>query len=83
MDEKDPGTIIPPSPSALRGLMFQGIVGVFEGRVSVPMANAAASLSAEIHKSIKQEWDMRDYAMSLGLKEGRVLLGVLGDESAD
>ena len=45
----------------LRRVMAEAIVGVMEGRVSVPQANAVAALATEVHKSIRQEWDMRVY----------------------
>ena len=46
----------------LRGALLASIEGVLEGRVNVSQANAIASLSGELHKSIRQEWDMRVYA---------------------
>lgn len=57
----------------LRGSLLATIEGVLEGRVNVAQANAVAGLSAELHKSIRQEWDMRVYANeNLNLDSGRV-----------
>lgn len=50
------------SPADLRRQLLSCISGVLEGKVSVPQANAIAGASAEVHKSIRQEWDMRIYA---------------------
>lgn len=69
--------------SDLRGALLATIEGVLEGRVNVSQANAVAELSSEVHKSIRQEWDMRVYANeNLSLSGGEVvkLLGVEGAE---
>jgi hypothetical protein len=64
----------------LRAVLLQAIVGTLEGRVSVPMANAVSGLSAQIHSSIRQEWDMRCYAAeNFSYKHGEVLR-LLGSE---
>lgn len=80
-EKKREGVLID-SPAALRGLLVEAMVGVLEGRVSVPQANAVAGLGVEVHKSIRQEWDMREYVLkNLSLREGRVLLKVIdGDD---
>lgn len=58
----------------LRGALLASIEGVLEGRVNVAQANAVASLSGELHKSLKQEWDMRIYANeNLTLDSGKVI----------
>ena len=58
----------------LRGALLASIEALMEGRMSVPQANAVASLSEELHKSIRQEWDMRVYANEhLNLEGGRVI----------
>jgi len=58
----------------LRGALLATIEGVLEGRVNISQANAVASLSTELHKSIKQEWDMRIYANeNLTLENGQVI----------
>ena len=58
----------------LRGALLATIEGVLEGRVNVAQANAVALLSGELHKSIRQEWDMRIYANeNLNLESGRVI----------
>ena len=40
---------------------------VLEGRVNVSQANAVVGLSTEVHKSIRQEWDMRNEFVDLGV----------------
>ena len=58
----------------LRGALLATIEGVLEGRVNVSQANAVAAISTELHKSIKQEWDMRVYANeNLTLENGQVI----------
>lgn len=58
----------------LRGVLLATIEAVLEGRVNVAQANAVAGLSAELHKSIRQEWDMRVYANEhLHLAHGEVV----------
>jgi len=58
----------------LRGALLATMEGVLEGRVTVAQANAVAQLSGELHKSIRQEWDMRVYANEhLTLEAGRVI----------
>jgi hypothetical protein len=53
---------------------------VLEGRVNVGQANAIVGLSAELHKSIRQEWDMRVYASeNITLHNGK-LLKLLGND---
>ena len=67
----------------LRGALLAAIEGVLEGRVNVAQANAVVGLSGELHKSIRQEWDMRCYANEhLSLDAGQVvkLIGVNNDE---
>jgi hypothetical protein len=68
----------------LRGALLASIEGVLEGRVNVAQANAVVGLSGELHKSIRQEWDMRVYANeNLSLEAGKVinlLEGAVEDE---
>jgi hypothetical protein len=60
--------------SDLRGALLATIEAVLEGRVNVSQANAVAQLSGELHKSLRQEWDMRVYANEhLTLEAGRVI----------
>lgn len=60
--------------SDLRAVLLASIEGVLEGRVNVGQANAVIGLSAELHKSIRQEWDMRVYASeNLTLQNGKLL----------
>lgn len=46
------------SPAELRAILLQCMEHLIEGKMSVNQANAIASLSAEAHKSIRQQWDM-------------------------
>ena len=65
----------------LRGALLASIEGVLEGRLNVSMANAVVGLSGELHKSIRQEWDMRCYANEhLNLEAGRVIKLIGADE---
>jgi hypothetical protein len=60
--------------SDLRGALLATMQGVLEGRITVAQANSVAQLSGELHKSIRQEWDMRVYANEhLTLEAGRVI----------
>jgi len=66
----------------LRGAILAAIQGVLEGKVNVSQANAVVGLSGELHKSLRQEWDMRVFANeNLSLAAGEVvkLVGV-GDD---
>ena len=57
----------------LRGVLFETMVGVLEGRVNVSQANAVVGLSSEAHKSIRQQWDMDVYAEeNLSLSAGKI-----------
>ena len=69
----------------LRGALLASIEAVLEGRINVAQANAVVGLSGELHKSIRQEWDMRVYANeNLNLKAGEVvkLIGCNNDEES-
>lgn len=58
----------------LRGALLASIEAVLEGRMNVAQANAIVGLSGELHKSIRQEWDMRVYANeNLNLEAGNVI----------
>jgi len=62
------------TPSEHRALLLSAIEAVAEGRMNVPQANAIVGLSCEVHKSIRQEWDMRVYAAeNLSLEAGKVV----------
>jgi len=70
------------SPAELRAILLQTMVGVVEGRCNVSQANAVVGLSGEVHKSIRQEWDMRVYAAeNLTIHQARILC--LGVSDAD
>jgi len=73
------------TPEDLRGALLATIEAVLEGRVNVSQANSIVGLSGELHKSIRQEWDMRVYANeNLNLARGKVveILGI-SNESAE
>lgn len=58
----------------LRGVLLASIEAVLEGRINVAQANSVVGLSGELHKSIRQEWDMRVYANeNLSLQAGQVI----------
>ena len=62
------------NPAEHRAILLHSIEALLEGRITVPMANAVVGLSGELHKSIKQEWDMRVFASeNLNLKHGEVV----------
>ena len=50
------------SPSELRRALLDCIAATIEGRLDVARLNAIVGASAELHKSIKQQWDMKIYA---------------------
>ena len=63
----------------LRGTLLASIEAVLEGRLNVSQANAVVGLSGELHKSIRQEWDMRVYANeNLNLRSGKVIELITG-----
>jgi len=45
----------------LRSMLGATIEALLEGRIEVARANAVASLSSELHKSIKSEFEMMNY----------------------
>jgi len=62
------------TPAEHRALLLRTMEGILEGKVSVPMANALASVSAEVHKNLKQEWEMRCYASeNLTFEHGNIV----------
>lgn len=72
------------SPEEHRALLLASIEAVCEGRMNVPQANAVTGLSAEVHKSIKQEWEMRCYAAeNLTLEHARVVKMLDSEEGND
>lgn len=69
------------SPQEHRALLLASMEAVCEGRINVAQANALVGLSTEVHKSIRQEWDMRVYAAeNLTLNGGKVMK-MLGGEN--
>lgn len=50
------------TPAEHRALLLAAMEAVCEGRLNVSQANALVGLSTEVHKSVRQEWDMRVYA---------------------
>jgi hypothetical protein len=68
----------------LRGVLLATIEGVLEGRVNTSQANQVAQLSAEFHKSLRQEWDMKVYANeNLTIEHGRLVRLIDGEPDAD
>lgn len=68
--------------SDLRGVLLASIEAVLEGRLNVAQANAVVGLSGELHKSIRQEWDMRIYANeNLCLDAGDVISLLEGNKN--
>jgi len=62
------------TPQEHRAILLSAMEALLEGRLNVQMANALASISAEVHKNLKQEWDMRVYAAeNLTLENGQVI----------
>ena len=73
------------SPEDLRAILLATIEGVLEGRVNVAQGNVIASLSGELHKSIKQQWDMSVYSTeNLSISAGRIIkILACADEETD
>ena len=62
------------TPHEHRALLLAAMEAVCEGRMNVSQANALVGLSGEVHKSIRQEWDMRVYAAeNLTIEQSRVV----------
>ena len=62
-----------------RALLLRSMELLMSGQINVPQANALSSLSSEVHKSIKSEWDMRCYAAEhLSFAPGKVI-ELIGD----
>jgi len=62
------------SPNELRAVLLSTMEGIIEGKVSVSQGNAIASISQEVHKSIRQEWDMRCFAAeNLSIADGKIV----------
>ncbi len=58
-----------------RRLMLDAMVALVEGRMNIGQANALSSLSAEVHKSLKLEFDMVSYAAeNLMIGEGNQVM---------
>jgi len=67
-----------------RALLLVAMVAVCDGRMSIPQANALVGLSAEVHKSIRQQWDMLLYASdNLKLSPGNRLCISSGDNGGE
>ena len=50
------------TPQELRATLLASIEKVIQGQMTVHQANAVANLSSELHKSIKQDFELRIYA---------------------
>ena len=61
-------------PEDLRRILLSSIESVLGGKMTVNQANAVVGLSGELHKSIKQEWEMRCYAAdNMTLENGEIV----------
>jgi hypothetical protein len=64
-------------PAELRSVLLMSIEKVISGQMNVPQANAVVGLSAEVHKSIRQQYDMTVYAVeNLGMRNGTNILAI-------
>lgn len=62
------------SAAEWRALLMNAAIALLDQKLTVPMSNALVGLSAEVHKSIKQEFDMRCYvAGNIVLEDGKVM----------
>jgi len=62
------------TPEDHRALLLAAMQALCEGRLNVSQANALVGLSGEVHKNLRQEWDMRVYAAeNLTLEHGQVV----------
>ncbi len=72
--KKTPTRFIITCPSEQRAILLAGMVAVAEGKMNTKQANAIASLSGEVHRSLELEWDMRCYVEEhLFLEEGAII----------
>lgn len=61
------------TPEEWRALLMGCAVGVLDGRVNIQQANSVVGLSTEVHKSLRQQWDMQCYvAENILIEDGRV-----------
>lgn len=68
------------APEDQRKLLLDAMVALVEGRMNVAQANALAALSCEVHKSIRQQFDILVYAAEhFKLGEGNQLVLTPGD----
>lgn len=68
------------TPSEHRALLIATMEAVLDGRVNVAMANSVVGLSAEVHKSIRQEWDMRVFAAeNINIESGKLMKMIEAD----
>jgi len=69
------------TPAELRAILGEGIVALIEGRINVAQANSVVGFSGEIHKSIRQEFDMRCYmANSMTIEQQSVVKEIIGGD---
>jgi hypothetical protein len=60
-------------PRKHRAVLLLTMEGLLGGMIDVARANAMANLSSEVHKSLKQEWDMKTYAAGVSIGPGGCL----------
>ena len=62
------------TPDELRSILIAAGRSVIEGKITVQQANALASLSAEVHKSLKMEYVGQILAKEkLGIDQGKII----------
>lgn len=67
-------TCIIAKPEELRRFLLDSMVKLVEGKITVSMANAVIGLSGEVHKSVRQEWEMHCYAAdNIAIAPGKVI----------
>lgn len=73
------------TPAEFRGLLLECAMRVMDGTTSVAQAGAVADLSAELNRSVQQEWEMRLHAAEhLSLEDRRYASsGLLLEQSDD
>jgi len=61
------------TPQELRATLLASIEKVVQGQMTVQQANAVANLSSELHKSIKQDFELRVYAaQNMSIENGDI-----------
>lgn len=65
----------------LRGALLGSIEKLLNNEINIGQANAIVGLSAELHKSIKQEWEMRKEANEIyAMDKSEVIALLVGEK---